>query len=161
MEGIYISVIDYLKINSFAIQFRDKKELDLMVISANIPGFTLGQLEMGRPVVKDKRPGDSLEYNDLTVQVVCDEDLQAFTSIYTSLVQAADPNTGEISVDTPVFDCYLFLTTNKNNIQKKVHFYNAFFKAVSDLQFESTTTEGEQLNFSIDLGYSFYNFEDV
>lgn len=154
-----MSVIDFLKINSFAIQFKDKRSLELMVTSANIPGFTLGQLEMGRPVVKDKRPGDTLEYNDLTVQVLCDEDLKAFEDIYTSIILAANPNSGELEISDSVFDCTLFLTTNKNNIQKKIHFYNAFFKSVGDLQMESTTTEGEQITFSVDLGYSFYNFE--
>jgi hypothetical protein len=131
-----------------------------MVIGGNIPGFNLGQIELARPVVKDKRPGEQLEYNDLSVTVLCDEDLQAFQDIYSSIILSANPNTGDLEIEQNTFDCYMFLLTNKNNVQKKLHFYNAYFKAVSDIQLETTTTEGEQVTFTVDLGYSFYNFED-
>lgn len=131
-----------------------------MVTAANVPGFTLGQIELPRPVVKDKRPGDSLEYNDLSITVVCDEKLKAFKEIYSAIVLSANPNTGDLEINKTVFDCDLFLTTNKNNIQSHIHFYNAFFKGVGDLQLETTTSEGEQVTFTVDIGYSFYNFED-
>jgi len=153
-----MSVIDLFKINSFIIQFKDQKPLELMVNASNIPGFTLGQIELGRPVVKDKRPGDSLEYNDLSVTVITDEDLKAYKEIYRYLVLAANPHTGDLEINQTVFDCDLFLLSNKNNISHKLHFYNAFFKSISDIQLESSTTEEEQVTFTIELGYSFFDF---
>jgi hypothetical protein len=155
-----MSRIDLFKTGNFIIQFASQKKLELQVIVTALPGFNLGVLEMGRPVVKDVRPGDSLTYNDLSLTVLCDEDLKAFQEIYTSIVWAANPNTGDIQLSTDVtFDAQLFLTTNKNNIQHKVHFYNAFFKSVGDISLDSTSTDENYISFPADLGYSFYNFE--
>lgn len=153
------SAVSFFKINNFILQLSTQKSVELMVQACNIPGFTLGQIELGRPVVKDKRPGDTLEYNDLSVTIICDEELSAYKEIYNYLILSANPNTGELEVNENVFQATLMLTTNKNNVQHKLTFYNMFVKAVSDIQLESTTTEGEAPTFSIDLAYSFFNFE--
>lgn len=151
---------DLFKVSSFIIQFKDQKFLELMVNGCNIPGFALGQLAIGRPVVTDKRPGDSLDYNDLSVSVICDEELKAYKEIYNYLILAANPNTGDLEINETVFDCTVQLLTNKNNLQHKIHFYNAFIKSVSDINLESTTTESEAPIFNVEFGYSFFNFED-
>lgn len=150
--------MNFFKINNFILQFKDQKDLELRVVGSNIPGFTLGQLEIPRPVVKDKRPGDSLDYNDLSVNVICDEDLKAFKTIYEYLILSANPNTSDLEINENVFDAKLFLTTNKNNINHILWFRNCFFKSISDINLESTTTEEEAPTFTIELGYSFYDF---
>lgn len=154
------SQLSFFKVNSFIVQFKDQKTLELMVTSANIPGFTLGEIEIGRPVVKDKRPGDSLTYNDLSITVLCDEKLAAYKEIYEYLILSANPNTGDLEISDNVFDCSVQLLTNKNNYQHKIYFYNAFIKSISDIQLETTTTEGEAATFTVDLGFSFFNFID-
>lgn len=151
--------IDLLKVNSFNMQFSNQKSLELMVTSVNLPGFTLGQMNFGRPVVKDKRPGDSLEYNDLNITILCDEQLKAFEEIYHYLILSANPNTGSLEINDNIFQSTLMLTTNKNNVQRKVKFYNCFFTSIGDLQFESTTTDAEQITFQATLAYSFYDFD--
>ena len=155
-----MATTDVFKVSSFIIQFKDQKTLELMVNGCNIPGFTLGQLEINRPVLLDKRPGDSLEYNDLTINVICDEELKAYKEIYNYLILAANPNTGDLEINDTVFDCNIQILTNKNNIQHKIHFYNAFIKGISDITLDSTSTESEAPTFTVDLGYSFFNFED-
>jgi len=156
-----MSSLDLFKINSFILQFKDQTSLELMVQGCNLPGFTLGQLEIPRTVVKDVRPGDSLTYNDLNVTVICDEDLKAFKDIYRYLVLAANPNTGDLEINDTVFNASLLLTTNKNNIKHKLYFHNCFFKEISDLDLQSTTSDEEQVTFTLTCGYSFYDFEDV
>lgn len=154
-----MAVTDLLKVSNFSIQFKDSKKLELMVANTNLPGFSLNTMTLNRPVVDDKRPGGQLEYSDLTLTVMCDEDLNAFKEIYTYLVLSANPNTGDLEINRNVFDSVLFLLTNKNNTQHKVHFYNCFFTSVGDLRFESTAPEAEHITFDISLQYSFYNFE--
>ena len=146
------------KVNNFIIQFKDQKSLELHVTACNIPGFTLGQIELGRPVIKDKRPGDNLEYNDLSITVLVDEKLEAYKEIYNYLILSANPNSGHLEINDNVFDCVLTLLTNKNNYSHKIYVYNAFVKAVSDIQLESTTSEAETPTFTVDFGYSFFNF---
>lgn len=154
-----MAINDYLKSSSFLIQFKDQRRLELMVTGVNLPGFTLGEILLSRPVVTDKRPGDHIDFNDLSLTIICDEDLKAFTEIVSSIILSANPNTGDLEISKTVFDATLFLTTNKNNIQHKVHFYNCYFKSISDLPFESTSDDEAHVTFNAELGYSFYNFE--
>jgi hypothetical protein len=140
-------------------QFKDSQALELMTTEVNIPGLTLGELTIGRPVVRDLRNGDSLTYEDLNVTILCDEKFSAFKEIYNYIMKSSNPETAEIDVTYPIFDSTLFLTTNKNNVQHKINFYNCFFKNISGIQLNSGSTEEEQITFTIGLGYSYYLFE--
>lgn len=151
--------INLFKVSNFILNFKDQKALELMTTEVNVPGITLGEIEIGRPVVSDRRNGDSLTYDELQVTILCDETFSAFKEVYNYIMKAADPTTGNIDVVYPVFDSSLFLTTNKNNIQHKLHFYNCFFKSISSMQLTSQSTEEEQIPFTITLGYSYYIFE--
>lgn len=146
------------KVSNFILQFKNTKHLELMTTACNIPGFTLGELNISRPVIRDARPGDTLTYNDLNVTILTDEKLQAYKEIYDYIIMAANPDTADLNILDPVFDSVLLLTTNKNNIQHKITFYNSFFKSVSDIDLTSTSTEEEQVTFSISLGYSYHEF---
>lgn len=155
-----MSGINLFKVSNFILQFKDQKQLELMTAEVNIPGLTLGEINIGRPVIRDLRSGDSLTYDDLTVTVLCDETFSAFKEIYNYIMKSSDPNTGNIDVFYPVFDSTLSLTTNKNNFQHKIQFLNCFFKNISSMQLTSQSAEEEQITFSITLGYSYYLFDD-
>lgn len=147
------------KISNFIIAFRDTKNIELMATGANIPGLTLGELNVSRPVIRDLRPGDTLSYNDLIVTCLCDEKLQAYKDIYDYVITSANPTTAGLNVDYPVFDSTLLLTTNKNNVQHQLRFLNCFFKGIGEIQLTSGSTEEEHVSFDITLGYSYYLFE--
>lgn len=153
-----MSQINFFKVNNFSIIFKDQRSLELMVQNANLPGFTLGDLTIPRPVVADKRPGDSLDFSDLSVTVICDEELKAFKEVYNYLILAANPTNGHLEINETVFDCQLNLLTNKNNYNHKLYFYNAFIKSVGDISLQSDTTEGEAPTFEVSFGYSYYEF---
>jgi len=147
------------KVSNFIIQFKNAPQLELMCQSANIPGLSLGVLEIPRPVVIDHRPGDSLTYDDLRVTALCDEDLKAYKEIYSYILSAAEPERGNINVYQPLFDCSMLLTTNKNNISHKVTYLNCFFKSLGEIGMTSTSEEEDNFTFDIEIGYSFYLFE--
>lgn len=153
-----MSIINLFKVSNFILQFKDQKHLELMTTEVNIPGITLGELNIGRAVIRDLRNGDSLTYDDLVVTVLCDETFSAFKEIYDYIMKASDPDTADIDVVEPIFDSSLMLTTNKNNIQHQLNFYNCFFKNISSMQLTSQSTEEEQMTFTITLGYSYYKF---
>lgn len=155
-----MSSTNLFKISNFIIQFKDARQLELMVTSANIPGITLGDLILNRSVVNDKRPGDSLTYDDLRITALCDETLKVYQEVYNFIMSGAEPFQGRLDVVNPVFDCTLFLTTNKNNIQHKINFYNCYYKGIGDVVLTSGSTEEEQFSFDITMGYSFFSFGD-
>lgn len=154
-----MSGVNLFKISNFILQFKDQQALELMTTDVNIPGITLGELNIGRPVIRDLRPGDSLTYDDLTVTVLLSEDMDNYLEIYKYIMKSANPDTGDLDITYPVFDSTLFLTTNKNNIQHKITFLNCFFKSIGAIQLSSQSTDEDRISFDITLGYSYFRFE--
>ena len=56
--------------------------IELMVTATSIPGFGVSQLEFPRTGIMDKRPGDFLTFNDLSITVNCDEKLEIYKEIH-------------------------------------------------------------------------------
>jgi hypothetical protein len=130
-----------------------------MVQEVNIPGVTLGQMDLNWQSMKDKRTGDSMEFNDLTLSVLIDEDLQTFKELFNALILAHNPHTNVLEVQQQMFDGYLSLLTNKNNFQHNLHFYDAWIKSVDDIQLSHQTSEDEQLLVTMQICYNYYLFE--
>jgi hypothetical protein len=154
-----MSVLNLFKSCNFRISLKDQKAIELMVQEVNLPGITLGQMDLGWQSMKDKRTGDAIDFNDLTLQIILDEDLNTFREIYSALILAHNPATNELEVKKQVFDGFLNLTTNKNNIQHSIHFYDAWIKSIDDIQLSHTTGEDEQLVCTLNIVYNFYLFE--
>jgi hypothetical protein len=133
--------------------------IEFMNVEAPIPGFTLGTIELGYSSMKDKRPGDSITFNDITLTVNCDEDLKTYKEIYDYLILAHNPVTNKLEVNQEVFDGYLILLTNKNNVQHKLHFYDMWIETVSDLQLQTISAEEQNLSITLGLKYNFFVFE--
>lgn len=148
------------KVSNFIIMFKNTPQLELMVQGANIPGLSLGVLDIARPVVTDHRPGDSLTYDDLRITALCDEDLIAYKEIYSYILSAAEPHHGNLDVYQPLFDCSMLLTTNKNNVSHKITYLNCFFKGIGEIGMSSTSEEEEQFTFDLEIGYSFFLFDE-
>jgi len=149
------------KVSNFRMQFKDQNSLELMTTSVNFPGLSLGELRIDRPVVLDRRPGDSMTYDDLKITALCDETLEVYQEIYKYVVLSANPDNGDLNPFDPVFDSTLFLTTNKNNIQHKINFYNCFFKGISGVDMSSGSSDETHFQFDISLGFSYYLFEGL
>lgn len=147
------------KESNFKMIFRhDLPAIDVMVTLTNLPGVSLDQLEIPRPGIIDKRPGQKLEFEDLTVNVLCDEKLQVYKEIHGYLLQSSNPHTANYQIEYPIFDGTLLLMTNKNNIQHTIAFYNCFFKSISSITLQSSTADDQQVMFTLTLGYTFFDF---
>jgi hypothetical protein len=138
---------DLFKTSNFVMQLRDQKSIELMNVETDIPGFTIGTLEMGYMSMKDKRPGDSITFENLTMTVNCDEDLKAYKEVWDYLKITHDPLENIIRVSEEVFDGYLLLLTNKNNVQHKIHFYDMWIESISPIQCQSVSPDENNVNF--------------
>jgi len=156
-----MSQINLFKVSNFKLLFKDQTSLELMITAVNIPGINLGELTFNRPVLMDIRNGDTLKYDELLVTVLCDESFSAFKDVYNYIIKSADPTTGELNVVSPVFDSTLFLTTNKNNINHQIHFYDCFLKTISSMNLLTTSDDETQLTFDITVGYTYYIFDNL
>jgi len=154
-----MAITDLFKQCGFKIQLKDGKHIEMFVQEANIPGITLGQMDIGWQAMKDKRTGDSIEYNDFTLTIILDEDLKVYKEIYNSLILAHNPDTNTLEVQDNLFDGYFYLLTNKNNIQHTLHLFDAWIKNIDDIQLTHTSSEDEQITVTMTICYNYFLFE--
>ena len=150
---------DLFKTSNWQIQLKDQTHVEFFCQEAAIPGITIGTIANRYQSMDDKRPGDSINFNDLTLTIICDEDLSAFKEILKYLNMTHDVRTNEIQVQPEVFDSYLYITTNKNNIQYKLHFYDMWIESISDLVLQTITGDDNSISFTVGLKYNYYTFE--
>lgn len=155
-----INLASLSKISNFQIVLPNSlKTIQFYCQEATLPGITVGTIESKYMSMIDYRPGDSLNYNPLTLTIICDQGLETYKELFSILKLTHDPMTNRLEVNQEIFDGYLMLTSNKNNIIHKVHFYDCFITDISDITFQSTSGEEPSFNITIGIRYNFHKFE--
>jgi hypothetical protein len=153
-----MSYIDNFKVCNFVMQLRDQKHLEFFTLQSSIPAYTIGTITIPNHSMTDKRPGDSIDFADLSLTVLCDEDLKAYKDVYNYLNLAHDPISNKLEVQQEVFDATLFLTTNKNNVSHTIKFFDMWIESVSALDLLTTSTDDNSLSFTVNLKYNYFIF---
>lgn len=154
-----MSVINLFKSCNFLITLKNQHTIELMIQQASIPGVTINEMPVNWQGLKDKMPGDSIDFNNLSLQVLLDEELNTFKEIYNNLIFSHDPVNNAYSPLKAIFDATLHLTTNKNNIQHEIKFFDCWVSNFSDITLSSDTSEDEQLVVNLDIVYNFFTFK--
>jgi hypothetical protein len=147
---------DLSKASNFVLTFKDQRQLEWMVQEATLPGFNLGEMPLMHPTQNLRMPGDATTWNDLICQIILDEDGTALWEAYEYIINAKNPETGEMKLDEILFDAKLHIMSNKNNPVRTVTFYNTWIRAVTDIQFLQTTSEDETPTFSVEMTFSHF-----
>ena len=149
---------DLFKQCNFQIVLANRVNLEFFVQEVAIPGFQIGELPVNHWTQNESRPGDSTTWDHLQLTILCDEDLTAFKDVYNHLILEKNPEDGFLEINRTVFDAKLLLTTNKSNVQHCITFKYAWIMAVGELQLITSSTEDEQLTFTVEIPYAYYEF---
>jgi hypothetical protein len=166
------SNINPLSPNGFMFSIQKLPELNFFAQSVNLPGITLGVPEYGNPFQVQPIPGESLTYDQLTVQFLIDETMTNYQAIYNWIVALGFPNDYEqyttfVSEDnrgitselaTNYSDATLQILSGNNQIVKTVQFVDLFPIALDSLQFAGTNTDVQYLIGNATFRYGYYKF---
>jgi hypothetical protein len=139
-------------------QLKNQTAIELTVQEVNIPGITIGIIEHPWQSMKDKMPGDSIEFNNLTLTVILDEDLKSLKEIIDNCMISHNPTTNTYHNKNALFDATLHLTSNKNNVKHTLTFYDAWIQSFSDISLQTTSSEDEQVTVQFEIVYNYYTF---
>jgi hypothetical protein len=152
-----MSYTDQFKTSNFRVVLRnDMKNLEFFATEASIPSVTIGTIEAGWQSMKDKRPGDSLDYEPLALTTIVDEDFQIYTDFYALLNTTHNPKTNRIQVTPEVFDLTIFITTNKNNPIYSVTFYDAWIQTISAIELQTISGDDNGIKVTIGISYNYF-----
>ena len=141
---------------------------------ASIPGLNLGVAEQPTYLKDIPQPGDKLEFGDLTLRFLVDEDLENYLEIQhwlrglgfpNSLTeiqnwQKSNPNapSGPLNFTS---DGTLNVLSSSNTPNFKVKFLDMFPISLSDLDFDATDSDIDYLTANVTFKYTIYNITDL
>jgi len=141
---------------------------------ANIPGLTLGVTEQPTYLTDIPVPGDKLQFQDLTLRFLVDEDLENYLEIQHWLRglgfpdslkeiydwQKSNPNAPDGPLNYTC-DGTLNVLSSSNTPNFKVKFLDMFPVSLSDLDFDATDSDIDYLTANVTFKYTIYNITDL
>lgn len=138
----------------------------------NVPGMVLGVANQPTYLKNIPRPGEILEFNDLRIRFLIDENLENYMEIQKWLRGIGFPeslseiyewqNSGPIKNNSNTeinlySDGTLLILNGINNPILKVVFKDLFPTSLSNIEFDATQTDVEYLTADVTFKYSIYN----
>ena len=179
------SKLDYTSPTQFRFLINQLPKVEYFTVAANIPGITLGDIELATPLKNIPLMGDKLTYEDLTITFIVDENLENYVEMHTWLTAIGFPentkqfsdfrsatsnvatNTrgeskdiGDVKASTPeramYSDAVLTILTNKNNPVVECRFKDVFPTSLSGLTYSQNQTDVEYLTATVNFKYQIY-----
>jgi len=143
----------------------------------NIPSLTLGVAEQPTYLKNIPLPGDKMEFEDLTLRFLVDENLENYTEIQhwmrgigfpESLSEIYKYQKEETEFKQPeksqlnlYSDGTLTILDSQNNAKFKVFFENMFPYNLSTLDFDATQQDLEYFTAQVSFKYTIYNIRGI
>ena len=164
--------INPLTANGFRFNISKLPEVDFFCQQVNLPGIMLGAPEFATPFLQTPIPGETLTYDNLTIQFLIDEGMVNYQSIYNWIVALGFPQSYEqyitfVSEDQRnttnelmrnFSDGVLQILNSSNNVVKTVHFRDMFPTSIETLTFDSTLGDVQYLVGSATFKFGYYEF---
>lgn len=166
------SNINPLSPNGFLFSIQKLPQINFFCQQVNLPGITLGAPEFGNPFNVSPIPGETLTYDQLTVQFLVDEQMENYISIYNWIVALGFPNTYEqyttffnedqrsniSELAKNYSDGTLQILGASNTAIRTVQFADMFPIAIDSLVFQSTNQDVNYLVGNATFRYGYYKF---
>ena len=177
--------LDYSSPTQFRFLINQLPKVEYFTTEANIPGITLDEAEIGSPLKNIAMLGSKLDYEDLTISFIVDENLENYIEIHTWLTAIGFPSDrkqfsdfrsttsnkgtttrgesndiGDVGASTPeramYSDAMMTILTNKNNPVVECRFRDVFPTSLSGLTYSQNQTDVEYLTASVTFKYQIY-----
>ena len=141
---------------------------------ANIPGLNLGTADQSTYLTDIPVPGDKLQFQDLNLRFLVDEDLENYLEIQHWLRglgfpdslkeiydwQKSNPNAPDGPLNYTC-DGTLNVLSSSQTPNFKVKFLDMFPVSLSDLDFDATDSDIDYLTANVTFKYTIYNITDL
>lgn len=135
--------------------------------SLTLPGISSGTTQQQSPFKFINRPGDRIEYGELVLEVVIDEEMRAYTETWDWLIKLTSPDGFDQyksileSEDGLYSDATLSILNSNKNIGVEVQFENIFPISIGDVSLDTKATDVNPPTTSITFKFSKYIIKPV
>ena len=123
----------------------------------NLPGISFSHIQVQRHSVLGNIQGDTITYNDLSLNIIVDEELNTWKEIVNKMQEMRNP---EISTAEKKEEMgYLEIQDDNTNKVLKLEFYGMIVESIDDLAY-STNGEDEIITMGVTIKYDYYQIVD-
>ena len=148
--------------------------------SASIPSISLGSADTSTRLNKIKNPGDELQYEDLFLRFLVDENMKNWYQVHDWMREIATPystrefkfnrgdlksvNKREATYDLASAnnqwrcDCSLFILSSNYRVVSEIVFRDAWPNSLSTLNFDASTPDINYFTAEVSLKYNYYDY---
>ena len=155
--------LNQLNVVSFETNFLRIPGVNYFCQRVNIPGISLSNTIQSTPFANIPIVGDVLEFEDLNISFIVDEDLQNYTEIYNWLIALGFPERYE-QYDNQAgqdikSDCNIIIHTNNSNPNYSIVFKDVFPVSLGVVNFDTNNTDLEPV--VVDATFKYTGIFDV
>jgi hypothetical protein len=158
---------NYLQPTSFklVIDRRNYPNLEFFCQTITHPGMILNPVELGIPRLAGlPMPGESLTFNELSTNIILDENLEGYSEMYNWILRLVNTNMGTSSRgsiatnrDAPTYaDITLSILSSHNNQTKQVRYLDCIPTSLGDIVFESTADGQTFITFAASFRFNYF-----
>ncbi len=155
-----------LQTTGFAFSIKRLPNITFFGQGANVPGVTFGSIDYQTPMsITIPVPGDSIEYEDLTLKFIVDENVSDWLEIYNWMQALSrikelnlDPVDGQPAT---VSDATLLILTSARNVNVKVFFRDLFPVNLTGLDFDAAVTDLDPIIATVSFKFCYIDVEVI
>ena len=160
--------ISFLSPIGFKFQLNNFPEVNYFVQSASLPGISISSISVPTPLKAIDIAGDEVNFEELTIKFIVDENMKNWLSIYDWIIglgfpteegQAKYKKLSESSELTT--DATLTVLTGNMNPQINFVFQNCFPLNLSSIAFDSGGTDIDYVTADVSFRYDVYTVENL
>lgn len=175
------TTLDYLRPSFFRLEFTNLPRTTYTCQVANIPELNIGAATQQAPIRDIPLIGDKLEYGDLNVEFILNEDMSNYIEIYNWILNIAGTDLVNMTTDdfrkalvgypsTPnkpdlsrglYADAQLYIINSSNRPVIKVNYLDVIPIAISVPTFDITNTNQDPMSARASFKYRIFNIEKL
>ena len=155
--------INYLQPDGFRFHLHRIPKLVQFVQSASMPDISIGTINQPSRLVPIKHPGTAVEFGNIDVQFLVDEDMEAYRELdnWIRRMVAIDDWNSIDPGDNNLSEASLFILNNQKRINTIVRFKNIFPVSISGWEFSSIRTDADSIVATVSFAYTSFEIEKV
>lgn len=161
--------INYLQPTSFklALDRKNYPNLEFFCQTVTHPGMIMNSVEMPYQKISGVPfPGDKLTFNELSANIILDEDMQGYSEMFQWIRRILDtPQVNALqrtnTAPATYADITLHILSSHNNTTKQIQYRDCIPTALGDIQFESTSTGDTFITFAASFRFSYFELKTI
>ena len=155
---------NYMQPTSFklVIDRRNYPNLEFFCQNVTHPGMIMNPVELPvRKLAGLPFPGDTLTFNELSTNILLDENLESYTEMFNWIRRLLENNmfdrTASSKSSQPNYaDITLSILSSHNNQTKQVRYIDCVPTSLGDINFESTSSGQEFITFAASFRFNYF-----